>query len=104
MKTFKLSSFKASVLLLSILFYLSLKLPMYQLLSHLGLLKYFPIVCGIVGVLHVISVTFIKVNKLPNSIILVCVGISPTIITAILHILAVQYGLNIATSVTLLLG
>lgn len=90
--------------LLSILFYLSLKLPMSQLLSHLGLLNYFPIVCGVVGVLHVISVTFIKRNRIPNTIILVCVGIAPTIITAILHILVVHYSLDIVTSVTLLLG
>lgn len=48
MKNFKISNFKLSVLLLSILFYISLKLPMYQLLSHLGLFKYFPIVCGAV--------------------------------------------------------
>lgn len=80
---------------------------MYQLLSHLGLLNYFPKVCGVVGVLYVISVThpiFIKGNRIPNTIILVCVGITPAIITAILHILVVHYSLDIVTSVTLLLG
>ena len=77
---------------------------MYQLLSHLGLLNYFPKVCGVVWVLHVISVSIIKGNRIPNTIILVCVGIAPTIITAILHILVVHYSLDIVTSVTLLLG
>lgn len=77
---------------------------MYQLLSHLGLLNSFPIVCGVVGVLYVISVTFIKGNRIPNTIILVCVAITPAIITAILHILVVHYSLDIVTSVTLLLG
>ena len=101
-------NFKRYPLLLSILFYLSLKLPMYQLLSHLGLLNYFPIVCGVVGVLHVISVIFIKGNRIPNTLILVYVGIAiaiaPTIITAILYILVVHYSLDIVMSVTLLLG
>lgn len=77
---------------------------MYQLLSHLGLLNYFPIVCGVVGVLHVISVTFIKGNSKPSTIILVCVGIFPIIIRAILHMLVVHYNLDIVTSVTLLFG
>lgn len=78
---------------------------MYQSLSHLGLLNYFPIVCGVIGVLHVVSVSYLKgKKKIPNSIILVCVGIAPTIITAILHILVIHYSLDIVTSVTLLIG
>lgn len=77
---------------------------MYQLLFNLALLNYFPLVCGVVGVLHVISVSFIKGNRIPNTIILVCVEIAPTIITAILHILVLHYSLDILTSVTLLVG
>lgn len=77
---------------------------MYQLLFHLGLVKYFPIVCGVIGVLHVISVSFIIGNRIPNTKILVCLGIAPTIIKTILHILVVHYSLDVVTSVSLLLG
>lgn len=99
----KILNFKRYTKLLSTLFYLSLKFPISLLLSHLGLLNYFPIVCSVVGVLHVISVTY-KGNSKPSIIIIMCVGIFPIIITAILHMLVVHHNLDIVTSVTLLFG
>ena len=43
-------------------------------------------------------------ETIPNTIIIVSVGIAPIIITVILHILVVHYSLSIVTSVTFLLG
>lgn len=71
---------------------------------YLDLVNYFPIVCGVLGVLQLICISFIKGKRIPNNIILVCVAIVPTIIAGILHILAMHYSLDILTSATLLLG
>ena len=91
-------------LFMALLLHFVLKLAMHYLLFSLGMLNYFPIICGAVGVLHVISFSFILGKKIPSILILVCVAVAPTILTTTLHILEVAYSLDIVTSVTLLLG